>query len=167
MSLQKVMYVDQKDRAIGSGAIEEAYEAGYVLRIVRIFIINSKGEILLQKRSKNSKWDQSAGGHVDVGETYLKAAKRELFEEMGVKGVKLIKITKFYTEDQQFEYTRRRFNVLYYGLYSGPVAIDNDEVADYSWISPPKLNGWIQKSAGDFTDGFLVSYKKLLSYGVL
>lgn len=171
MSFKKVVYVDKKDRAVGSGTISGAYEAGYALRIVRIFIVNDKGEILLQKRSKNvpssSKWDQSAGGHVDVGETYLKAAKRELSEEMGIKGVKLTRISKFYTEDQPFGYLRRRFNVMYYGKYSGPVAIDSEEVAGYLWISQPKLDEWIRKSPEEFTNGFLISYEKLQGCGVL
>lgn len=168
MSQKKVVYVNQKDKVVGSDTIKKVYESGYALRIARIIIINDKGEILLQKRSKNdfssSKWDQSAGGHVDEGETYLRAAKRELFEEMGIKGVQLTKIDKFYTEDQPFKYLRRRFNALYYGMYSGPVVIDNSEVANYLWVSPPKLNDWIRKNAEDFTDGFLISYKKLLSF---
>ncbi len=171
MKQKKVIYVNRKDEIVGNGTIENAYKSGNVLRIVRIFIINDRGEVLLQKRAKkdssSSKWDQSAGGHVDEGETYTQAAERELFEEMGIHGVKLIRIDKFYTEDQPFEHLRRRFNVLYYGTYSGPISIDNDEVADYLWVSKPKLDDWIQKSGEDFTNGCLVSYEKLLSYGAL
>lgn len=171
MSQKKVIHVNQKDRIIGSGTISGAYEAGSTLRIVRVFIINDNGEVLLQKRAKNNfsstKWDQSAGGHVDAGETYLQAAKRELFEEMGIRGVRLTKVNKFYTEDRPFEHIRKRFNMIYYGMYNGLISIDNDEVADYLWVSLPKLDDWIRKSAGDFTNGFLISYEKLISYGVL
>ena len=48
------------------------------------------GRIYLQKRSFEKsehpgKWDSSASGHVDSGETYQEAAARELEEEIGVK----------------------------------------------------------------------------------
>lgn len=171
MSQAKVVFTDQNDKVIGSGTIQEAYAAGNALRIARVFIINNKGEILLQKRAgknfSSSKWDQSAGGHVDEGETYLQAAERELFEEMGIKDTKLTKITKFYTEDQPFRHLRKRFNTLYYGSYTGSVEIDQNEVADYLWISPAKLNTWIAKNPNEFTNGFLISYEKLVGFGVL
>ncbi len=52
------------------------------------FIINSKGEILLTKRSKNTrnehgKWE-APGGQVHFGETRKQAIKREIKEELGV-----------------------------------------------------------------------------------
>ena len=46
-------------------------------------------EVLFQKRSENvsnaGKWDVSAGGHVNVGESEAAAAARELYEEIGIK----------------------------------------------------------------------------------
>lgn len=47
-------------------------------------------EVLFQQRSMNvdnnaGKWDVSAGGHINQGETVLDAAVRELNEELGVK----------------------------------------------------------------------------------
>ena len=58
-------------------------------KAVWIWIINDKGEILVQKRSalkKNSpnKYDISVAGHVDAGETLLQACVRETKEELGI-----------------------------------------------------------------------------------
>lgn len=52
------------------------------------FIVNSQGEILLTKRSKNTrnehgKWE-APGGQVHFGETREQAIKREIKEELGV-----------------------------------------------------------------------------------
>lgn len=46
-------------------------------------------DVLLQKRSEKKDshpgcYDISSAGHVDAGETYLEAAKRELYEELGI-----------------------------------------------------------------------------------
>ena len=48
---------------------------------VGVWIMNQKGELLFQQRSKNkkvnpNKWTRT-GGHVDSGETPLKAVQRE------------------------------------------------------------------------------------------
>lgn len=60
-----------------------------------IFILRQKEgdlQVLLQKRSRNKDsfpgcWDTSSAGHLDVGEGFDEAAKRELQEELGVGGV--------------------------------------------------------------------------------
>jgi len=55
-----------------------------------VFVFNTQGDIYLQKRSaikdvQPGRWDTSVGGHLCPGETYLKAAVRELEEELGVR----------------------------------------------------------------------------------
>jgi isopentenyl-diphosphate delta-isomerase len=64
----------------------DAIEKGYIRRVSRVYVFNKAGKVLIQKRSKNVLnpllLDVSMGGHVDEGETYLEAAKRELQEEL-------------------------------------------------------------------------------------
>ncbi len=55
-----------------------------------VWVYNSKGEILLQKRSMKIEnypglWDISAAGHISAGETPEQAALREMYEEIGIK----------------------------------------------------------------------------------
>lgn len=49
-----------------------------------VVIENSKGEILLQQRKDNGKWG-IPGGVMEIGEKYVDAAKREVFEEVGIE----------------------------------------------------------------------------------
>lgn len=54
-----------------------------------IFVVNDKGEIILQKRSKEkendpNKWTASASGHLEAGDSDTEGAIRELGEEIGV-----------------------------------------------------------------------------------
>jgi isopentenyldiphosphate isomerase len=58
-------------------------------RVVHALVFNSRGGLLLQKRSMNKdvaagKWDTSVGGHVNAGETIDEALRREMEEELGI-----------------------------------------------------------------------------------
>jgi len=68
----------------------EAHEQGLWHYAVHIWFINSKNEVLLQKRSPlidnyPNKWDISAAGHVSAGEDFITSALRETEEELGLK----------------------------------------------------------------------------------
>ena len=65
-------------------------ETGYRLN-VGLIVANRKGQLLLCKRKGMNSWQFPQGG-IDFTEGSLKAAKRELYEEVGIKSksVKLI-----------------------------------------------------------------------------
>ena len=159
-----ITFVDEIDNIIGHGSKREAVEKGIAHRIARIFLCNSKGEVLIQKRSSvtsnPNKWDQSAAGHVDEGETYEEAAHRELKEEVGAEGVELKEIAKYFQEETD-ERRRRRFNTLYTGVYDGTVIPDGDEVSDVKWISPTELESWMKERPEEFTQGSIRSFDEL------
>ncbi len=159
-----VVYVDENDKIIGSGSISNAVNNGIRVRISRVFLKNSKGELLIQKRADTmtslpGRWDQTAAGHVDEGEGYTEAASRELSEEMGISDVRLQEVAKFYTEERDEVKTKKRFNKIFTGIYDGEVRIDNDEVSDYLWIEPRKLEGQMNDNPNNFTDGFNEAFR--------
>ena len=58
--------------------------------VIHVCLFNSKGEMLIQKRTMQKEsfpglWDLSVGGSAVAGDTGRKAASRELEEELGVK----------------------------------------------------------------------------------
>ena len=62
---------------------------GHYMPVVGIVIINSKNEILLQKRSKNKKINPGkwgiCGGKINLGENSIEAGIRETKEEISVR----------------------------------------------------------------------------------
>jgi len=81
--------VDDHDCVVGSLSRDAIHQQGLKHRAVHIFWLRSDGLLCLQKRSYAK--DKSPGlistscaGHLDSGETYLKAAVREFREEMGI-----------------------------------------------------------------------------------
>ena len=68
---------------------EKQQDGDYIL-IVMVLIFNSKGRMLIQKRSEDLKWapglwTMTAGGAAATGDTPASAAGRELFEELGIQ----------------------------------------------------------------------------------
>jgi 16S rRNA (adenine1518-N6/adenine1519-N6)-dimethyltransferase len=157
-----IIYVDENDNVIGAGPRKEAYEKGIIHRIVRIIISRPNGDVLIQKRGQNillaGKWDQSAAGHVDKGETYEQAAYRETEEEIGIKDIHLIELAHYYSVETD-EVVRKRFNILYSGIYSGEIETNPDEVSDYRWIKQEELKKWIAAKPEDFTNGCRDAFK--------
>ena len=167
--MAKIIFVDKDDNIIGAGTKQEAVEKGIVHRIVRIFLYNAKGEMLIQRRgelisSMPGLWDHSAAGHVDEGEDYITAAYRELKEEVGVEGVQLKEELKMYTEEPERGKIKKRFNKLYSGVYDGAVVFDPGEVAETKWIKPEELLAWVNQQPADFTPDFVSTYKELLKH---
>lgn len=167
--MTKITFVDKDDNIIGAGSKEEAWKNGIIHRIARIFLFNPKGELLITKRSDTlaslpGKWDQSAAGHVDEGEDYLTAAKRELEEEVGVKDVELVEKGKFFTDEtDETGKIKKRFSMLYTGKYDGEVKPSPKEVSKIQWIDPKELNTWMDEKPNEFTAGFIKNFKHLQS----
>ena len=58
-------------------------------RTAHVVVMDADGRILLQKRAMDKdiqpgKWDTSVGGHLQLGEDFLQAARREATEEIGL-----------------------------------------------------------------------------------
>ena len=169
--MANITFVDENDNVIGEGTKQDAWEKGIVHRIVRIFLFNSRGELLIQKRADHiaslpGKWDQSAAGHVDAGEDYAIAARRELSEEIGVKDVDLIEKGKLFTDERdETDKIKKRFNMLYTGTYDEKILPNAEEISETRWIHPKELSAWMNKQPNDFTAGFVKNFKYLQNLG--
>ncbi len=90
--------VDANDNVIGQTTKEEAHEKGYMHRVAAVFCFDSDGKLLVQHRKKDGLLDHSVGGHIMQGETYDKAATREMKEELGITKP-LKKVGVFYGDE--------------------------------------------------------------------
>jgi isopentenyl-diphosphate delta-isomerase type 1 len=82
--------VDADDRVVGAMERGDIHRKRLFHRSVHVFVFDSAERLYLQRRSfakeeHPGKWDSSASGHVDSGESYEAAAARELEEEIGLK----------------------------------------------------------------------------------
>ena len=130
---------------------------------VWIWIINSKNELLLQKRSYKkkrfpNKWDMPVAGHVRAGETILQGAVREAEEELGIQ-TKEGDYTFIgeYISDSAWEIGQ--VYLLKLDLKIKDFKLQEDEVAKVKWVSLEELDKIIYSNEFTAID---VEYKRMM-----
>ena len=99
------------------------------------------GELLLQKRRMDKdiqpgKWDTAVGGHLDAGEDFETAARRELAEELGVtENVELIHLFDSRIRNEIESENTRIFGV----KLAGPFAFQTSEIDTVRFFSAAEL----------------------------
>lgn len=165
--MPKITIVDENDNVIGSAERYEAWAQGLTHRIVRVFVYREDGKILLHQRAHNvddnaDKWNQSAGGHVDEGEDYETAAKRETFEELGIKPIDFRSVGKIYIERPlpNNGFARRFLHnfIAYWNGANNDIDADTSEVAEIGWYTISEIDQWIAEKPEDFTKNFPQSF---------
>lgn len=88
MKEEKVILVNEQDEPIGLMPKMEAHEKALLHRAFSVFVMNAKGETMLQQRAKDKYhspllWTNTCCSHQREGESNVEAGKRRLMEEMG------------------------------------------------------------------------------------
>ncbi len=148
--MSNVIWVDENDNVLGEISREQAHDKNMLHRVAAIFLLNDRGEILVNERAKDGYLDHSSAGHVEVGESYLIAAKRELEEELGVANVELheLGLTK---EDDKSD---RRHIYKVFICRALPRALNEKEVKSVFWANPAAVLEDMKKSPEKYTGGF-------------
>lgn len=154
----KITIVDKDNNVIGSSDRLEAHLKGLWHRIAVVHVFNTKGQIYIQKRSPTADtspnmWDHSAAGHVDSDETPDQAAKRELFEELGIKADNLTFIALYKTQRVIENKKLNRYWYVYKYVYDGEMQFEKGEVTTGKFVDVDWLKKNMQAKPEMYTDG--------------
>ncbi|ACO45564.1 NUDIX domain-containing protein [Deinococcus deserti] len=81
--------VNKRDEVIGRVTRDEAWARSLPVRVINAFLVNSHGQLWIPRRTMHKRMfpgclDMSVGGHVDSGEDYVEAFRRETQEELHI-----------------------------------------------------------------------------------
>lgn len=88
---EKLDIVNEEDEVVGVKTRKEAHDEGLRHRSVMFFVFNHDENLLMTQRSEDKRfypgyWSIVLGGHVTSGLSYEEALKKEMEEEIGVRG---------------------------------------------------------------------------------
>ena len=136
---EQFVLVDEHDEVIGTVLRKDAHSNPKLIhRSVGVIIFNDKKQVLLQKRSKTKDtypeyWGMSVGGHVNVGQSYEEAVKREIIEELG-KELNIIELKKHLIQNS----LESEWGMLYAAVDNGPFPnfdrIESDELRFFDFF---------------------------------
>jgi 16S rRNA (adenine1518-N6/adenine1519-N6)-dimethyltransferase len=152
--------VDENNQVVEQRLRSEVHHLGLRHRAVHIFVENKRGEVYLQKRSHLKdvaplKWDSSAAGHLNVGESYEHAALRETEEEIGIILEKVVKLAELPASAE----TDQEFIELYIGYTQEKPRVAPEEIHCGAWFTKEQIQNWVEKRPQDFAKGFVTCWK--------
>lgn len=165
---EKVVLVDNEDNVVGKEEKVTAHKKGFLHRAFSIFVFNSKGEILLQKRARNKYhsgglWSNACCGHPRPREKLETAAKRRLKEEMGFN-CDLKEIFDFkYKIGFANGLTENEVDHVFIGIYDDNPMPNSEEVEDWKFMNIKELEDDMMEKPDKYTYWFSLSVKKVLA----
>ncbi len=140
--------VDENGRPTGQASREECHgNPALIHLVIRLYLRNSEGRLLLQKRALTKdtmpgRWDASVGGHVTAGESVEAALLRETREEIGVDAVGARPLFGWLHRSGTFETEYARVFAL---TYDGPFTVDPGEIQEGRFFSFTEIEGMVGK----------------------
>jgi 16S rRNA (adenine1518-N6/adenine1519-N6)-dimethyltransferase len=151
--------VDENDVVVGQKSRFEVHRQKMLHRAVHVFVFNQHGEVFLQRRSKWKdkhplRWDSSAAGHVNAGQTYDETAPREVEEELGVTAEVESHWVLPPSVNTGFEHVR-----IYRAKHDGPFRLNRAELDGGGFFTMEQVDRWTAARPEDFAPGFLECWK--------
>jgi len=139
--------VDAQDRVVGRAPRGQVHAQKLLHRATHVLVHDAEGNLFLQRRSLGKDsfpgcWDSSCSGHLDAGEDYPTAARRELGEEIGWHDTSLplrplLKLSACPETGHEF------IQIYLLGPIAGPFDLNPAEISEGRWHTPAEIDALI------------------------
>lgn len=169
MEEERVILVNELNEQIGTMPKMEAHEKALLHRAFSVFIMNDKGETMIQQRAAHKYhspliWANTCCSHQREGESNIEAGKRRLMEEMGFE-VPLKELFSFiYKAPFDNGLTEHELDHVMMGYYNGKPNINPDEVADWKWMKPEDIKNEISIDPDKYSAWFKIIFDKFYDH---
>jgi isopentenyl-diphosphate delta-isomerase len=155
----EVQLVDTQDNPNGSMEKLEAHEKGLLHRALSVLIINTKKEILLQRRALGKYhspglWTNTCCSHPYPGENPTEAANRRLKEEMGMVAELEFAFKFQYKCDFDNGLIEHELDHVFMGKTDDIPHLNTDEAMAFKWMSIEELETDMKNNADNYTFWF-------------
>lgn len=155
----QVILVDDADNEIGVMDKLAAHREGRLHRAVSVFVFDTEGQLLLQKRAASKYhsgglWSNTCCGHPLPGEGTTAAAHRRLKEEMGFD-CELRPVYRFtYRVEFPDGMVEHEFDHVFVGRFSGVPRPDPSEAESWQWMDVSLVKGEMEMTPEKYTYWF-------------
>lgn len=164
---EEVILVDKHDVEQGTMEKMEAHKNGGTLhRAFSVFVFNTKGELLLQRRAlhkyhSGGLWTNTCCSHPRPGETVREAGHRRLVEEMGMQ-CKLVELFSFeYKAELDGGMTEWELDHVLLGLSNKEPSINEEEVAEFKYMPLDDIDEDLNKNPQNYTEWFKICFERV------
>ena len=169
MKKEKVVLVDRNDNPIGLMSKLEAHEKGVLHRAFSVFILNKKGQLMLQRRALDKYhspglWTNTCCSHPRESEGNIEAGVRRLKEEMGFTTPLKSMFSFIYKSKFDNGLTEHEFDHVLLGYYDKQPLINTIEVSEWKWMSLDKIILEIKNKPEDFTVWFKIIFERFYNH---
>jgi isopentenyl-diphosphate delta-isomerase len=165
----QIILVDSNDIQIGIMEKMEAHRKALLHRAISVFIFNTKGEWLLQRRAitkyhSGGLWTNTCCSHPFPGEANIDSANRRLMEEMGLKSSLKELFSFIYKEELDNDLTEHELDHVFYGISDELPKINPEEVMEWKYVSYYSLYQDIIKNPDHYTFWFKKIVERVYQY---
>ncbi len=168
MTKKEIILVDKNDNQIGVGEKIKVHQEGNLHRSFSIFVFNSQGQMMLQKRAGTKYhspglWTNVCCSHPRPNKDIAQEAKKRLEEEMGFP-CPLKDIFTFIYKVELGKLFEHEFDHVFVGKFDGLPQPDKQEVEDWKWISADELRKDVEEHPEKYAFWFKKIFTKVLEY---
>jgi isopentenyl-diphosphate delta-isomerase len=144
----------------------EAHEKGVMHRAFSVFVFNSQGQMLIQKRADEKYhspglWSNTCCSHPRTGERVADAAHRRMVEEMGFDCDLEKAFTFIYKANVGDGLTEHEFDHVYTGMSDTAPVPNPEEVGDWKYIEMDALVRDMEENPDAYTVWFRIAMAEL------
>jgi isopentenyl-diphosphate delta-isomerase len=160
-----IVLVDENDNDIRMAEKLAAHLEAKMHRAFSIFIFNSRGELMLQKRAKQKYhsgglWTNTCCSHPRPNEPLEQAARRRLQEEMGFSCPLTEKFSFKYKVEFDNGLTENEYDHVFTGNYNQEPKINPAEAEDWKWMNLTDLKQDIKNNPDIYSHWIKIAIDK-------